>query len=319
MAELYPHLEPYEHGMLEVGERNQVYWEACGNPEGKPALLVHGGPGSGSVSRHRRYFDPAAYRTILFDQRGCGRSRPLADDPATDMRHNTTEHLIADMELLREHLGIEKWLLHGGSWGSTLILAYAQRYPHRVSEIVLTAVTTTRRAEVDWLTRGVGRFFPEAWDRFRAGAPEAYRDGNLAAGYATLLEDPDPRVRERAARDWLTWEDTVVSLEPNGVPNAYSAHAADDMVGFVRIVTHYFANAAWLPENDLLRNAGKLAGVPGVLLHGRQDIGGPVHTAWELTQAWPGSELVVIEDSGHTGSEAMRAGILGALDRFATS
>jgi proline iminopeptidase len=197
MAEPYPPIEPYDHGLLDVGDGNLVYWEACGNPEGKPALVVHGGPGSGCGTRARRLFDPERYRIVLFDQRGCGRSTPHASDPATDMSVNTTHHLLADMEQLRGHLGIERWLLYGGSWGSTLLLAYAERHPGRVSEIVIPGVTLTRRADIDWLYRGVGRFFPAEWERFRAGVPPAERNGDLLAAYLRLLEDPDPDVRAR--------------------------------------------------------------------------------------------------------------------------
>jgi proline iminopeptidase len=318
MPERYPPIEPYQHGMLDVGDGNLVYWETCGNPEGKPALVVHGGPGSGCTARHRRAFDPDRYRVVLFDQRGCGRSTPHASDPATDMRHNTTEHLIADMERLREHLGIDRWLLHGGSWGSTLILAYAERYPQRVSEIVIPAVTTTRRSEIDWLYRGVGRFFPEAWERFRRGVPEADRDGDLRAATGRFLEDPHPRVRERAANEWIAWEDAVISAEPHGKPNAYSARFdAPSLQAFVRICAHYFSHGAWLEEGALLRDAGRLAGIPGVLVHGRLDMGGPLVTAWELARAWPDAELIVVEDSGHTGTELMREKVIGALDAFA--
>jgi proline iminopeptidase len=315
MSELYPPIEPYDAGMLDVGDGNLVYWEACGNPDGKPALVIHGGPGSGCTPGHRQYFDPERYRLILFDQRGCGRSRPHASDPATSMRHNTTAHLLADMELLREHLGIERWLLSGASWGSTLLLAYAERHPEHVTEIVIAAVTTTRRSEIDWLYRGVGRFFPEAWDRFRDGVPEA--DGDLLAAYARRMEDPDPRVRERAARDWVTWEDAVISLESNGAPGSYSDRPPDALLAFVRICAHYFSHGAWLEEGVLLREAGRLAGIPGVLIHGRLDLGGPLDTAWSLARAWPDAELVIVEDAGHTGSVATRERKRAALDAFA--
>ena len=314
---MYPPIEPYDHGMLDVGDGNRVYWETCGNPDGKPAVVVHGGPGAGCSPGQRRSFDPARYRAVLFDQRGSGRSRPHASDPATDMAVNTTDHLIADMERLREHLDIERWLLYGGSWGSTLSLAYAERHPERVSEIVLVSVTTTRRSEVDWLYRGVGRFFPEAWERFRAGVPEAETDRDLVAAYARRMEDPDPEVRMRAARDWVTWEDAVISHEENGRPGAYSDRPPDELLAFVRICAHYFANGAWLEEGALIRDAGRLEAIPGVLIHGRLDLGGPVRTAWELARAWPGSDLHVIGDSGHTGSAAMGARIGAALDAFA--
>ena len=312
----YPLIVPYASGLLDVGDGNRMYWETSGNPGGKPALVVHGGPGSGGRRGSRRYFDPERYRIVLFDQRGCGESVPHASDPATDMSVNTTHHLIADMERLRERLGIEHWLLYGGSWASTLIVAYAERFPERVSEIVILGVTMTRREETDWLYHGVGRFFPEAWARFRDGVPADARDGDLVAAYARLLESPDIDVRTKAARDWLTWEDAVISLEEQGSPGAYSNREDDDAIAFVRICSHYFSHGAWLKDNELLHNAGRLAGIPGVLLHGRHDLGSPVGTAWELWQAWPGSELVVVPDSGHTGSETMRHLALEATDRF---
>jgi proline iminopeptidase len=303
--------------MLDTGDGNLVYWEVCGNPDGKPALVVHGGPGSGCSTGPRRSFDPDIYRVILFDQRGCGRSTPHASDPAADMSLNTTEHLLRDMEQLREHLGVDRWLLFGGSWGSTLILACAERHPDHVSEIVIPAVTTTRRSEIDWLYRGVGRFFPDEWDRFRAGVPEADRDGDLVAAYARLMEHSDPTVREKAALQWCAWEDAVLSLEPNGKPNPYSDKPPTAMLAFVRICAHYFANGAWLEEGALIRDAGRLTGIPGVLIHGRLDMGGPLDTAWELARAWPGAELHVVGDSGHKGSDEMSRRVYDAIDRFA--
>ncbi len=317
MAELYPPTEPYAEGLLDVGDGNRVHWEACGNPDGKPALVVHGGPGSGCTPGHRRYFDPARYRVVLFDQRGCGRSTPRADDPATDMSRNTTAHLVADMELLRRHLGIESWLLFGASWGSTLILAYAELHPDRVTEIVIPGVTSTRRSEIDWLYHGLRRFFPVEWERFRLGVPAADRDGDLVGAYARLLADPDPAVRLRAARDWSVWEDATISLEPNGRPGSYSDRPDADLVARARICAHYFSNGAWLEEGVLLREATRLAGIPGVLIHGRMDLGSPIGTAWELARAWPDAELVVIDDSGHSGSDTMRAREREALDAFA--
>ncbi|MGP4097119.1 prolyl aminopeptidase [Nonomuraea sp. KM90] len=312
-----PPIEPYEHGMLDTGDGNLIYWEVCGNPDGKPALIVHGGPGSGCSVNARRTFDPERFRTVLFDQRNCGRSRPHAANPATDLTNNTTHHLIADMERLREHLGIDKWLLYGGSWGSTLILAYAETHPERVTEIIIPAVTMTRRSEIDWLYRGVGRFFPEEWERFRQGVPEADRDGDLLAAYGRLLSDPDQKVREKAARDWITWEDAVISLEGNGTPNAYSDRPDDAIMAMTRICAHYFSNGAFLEEGVLLREAGRLAGIPGRLVHGRLDMGGPLKTAWELAQAWPDAELVVVEDSGHTGSQTFVQAIRSAVAEFA--
>jgi proline iminopeptidase len=310
-------IEPYDHGMLDVGDGNRIYWEQCGIPDGKPALVVHGGPGSGCSTGMRRSVDPERYRVILFDQRGCGRSLPHASDPATDMSVNTTAHLIADMERLREHLGVERWLLFGGSWGSTLSLAYAERHPERVSEIILVAVTTTRRVEIDWLYRGVGRFFPEEWERFRAFVPEAEGDGDLVGAYARRMESADREELLRTADEWTTWEDAVISLESKGRPGAYSDRPPDDLIAFVRICSHYFAHAAWLEEGAILRDAGRLAGIPGALIHGRLDLGGPLDTAWQLARAWPDATLHVVEDSGHTGSPAMRDAIAAAAEAFA--
>lgn len=317
--EKYPPIEPYDQGMLDVGDGNLVYWEVCGNPAGKPALVVHGGPGSGCGPGARRQFDPDLYRVVLFDQRNCGRSTPHASDPATGLRHNTTAHLIADMELLRVHLGIGKWLLHGWSWGSTLLLAYAEQHPERVSEIVIPAVTTTRRSEIDWLYRGAGQIFPEAWDLFRAGIPEAEgTDGrSLVTAYARRTESPDPEVRVRATADWCAWEDAVLSMEAYTGPPPYTGRPHRDQLAFVRICAHYFSHAAWLEEGQLIRDAGRLAGIPGVLVHGRFDLGSPLTTAWELAGAWPDAELTVIDDAGHTGGPATTRAVLAALDRFA--
>ncbi|MCA2221877.1 prolyl aminopeptidase [Nonomuraea aurantiaca] len=315
---MYPPIEPYDHGHLDTGDGHLVYWEVCGNPQGKPALVVHGGPGSGCSENQRRQFDPERYRIILFDQRNCGRSLPHASDPATDLSTNTTPHLIADMERLREHLGVDQWLLYGGSWGSTLMLAYAETHPTRVSEMVICGVTMTRRSEIDWLYNGVGRYFPEQRQRFREGVPESDRDGDVLAAYARLMSDPDLAVRAKAAHDWVTWEDTVISMEVNGSPNAYSDRPPLARLAFVRICAHYFSNAAWLEEGILLREADKLAGIPGVLIHGRFDLGSPLETAWDLAQRWPDARLVVVDDSGHTGSGTMREQVLAALDAFAT-
>lgn len=315
MRALYPATRPHQQGMLEVGDGNQVYWEVCGNPEGKPAVIVHGGPGSGCSPGQGRTFDPERYRLVLFDQRGCGRSRPHASDPATDMRANTTAHLIADMERLRHHLGIDRWLLQGYSWGSTLSLAYAQRHPERVSGIVISAVTTTRRSEIDWLYRGVGRFFPQQWERFLAGAPGTPPDGDIVAAYARLAEDPDPAVRERATVDWCAWEDAVLSGETSSA--VYGGRPAEAKLAFVRICSRYFAHGAWLEEGQLIGNARRLAGIPGVLIHGRLDLGGPLDTAWQLARAWPDAELIVLEDAGHLGNKVRNGLVADALDRFA--
>jgi proline iminopeptidase len=321
----YPPIEPYETGLLETGDGNSIFWEACGNPDGVPALIVHGGPGSGCGIGQRRSFDPERYRIILFDQRNCGRSRPHASDPAVDMGRNTTDHLIADMELLRERLGVGVWLLSGRSWGATLSLAYAQRHPERVSGMIVVSVTSTRRLELDWLYRGAGRFFPEAWARFRdyVGADEFRLPTDseppiekLLMKYSRLMESPNPDVRARAANEWVAWEDAVISMEVNGSPGQYSSRPHDAQLAFVRICAHYFTHGGFLEDGVLIREADKLAGIPGILIHGRNDIGGPAITPWELAQAWPGAELNVIDDSGHTGSAAMQQALDAAGDRM---
>jgi proline iminopeptidase len=315
VAELYPPIEPYDQGLLDVGGGTLVYWETCGNPDGKPAVMVHGGPGQGITPRMRQMFDPDRYRAVLFDQRGCGRSTPHAGDPATDLRDNTTDHLLSDMERLREHLGIDRWLLTGGSWGTTLALVYAERYPHRVSQIMLSAITTTRRSEIDWLYRGVGQFFPEEWERFRAGAGG---QDDIVAAYARLMDDPDPQVRNQAASRWSSWEDVVLSLEPNAAPFFPTTQPDRDTLAFVRLCAHYFSHAAWLEEGAVIRDAGRLAGIPGVLIHGRLDLSCPAATAWELARAWPGAELLIDDHSGHHGSDTKRAWMLSTLAKFAT-
>lgn len=317
MRELYPPIEPYESGMLDVGDGNSVYWEAVGNPDGLPALVVHGGPGSGCGRTPRRYFDPDRYRVILFDQRGCGRSTPHASDPSTELRHNTTWHLVSDMERLREYLGIDSWVLEGGSWGSTLLLAYAQRHPQRVVGIVIAGVTVTRRSDLEWLYRGVGRFFPEQWERFAGGVPGTPRDGDIIGAYARLMEHPDVAVRERAVADWCAWEDAVLSGETKGATHPYGDRPPLAKLAFVRICAHYFAHGAWLEEGQLLRDADRLAGIRGVLIHGRLDLGGPLQTAWELARAWPDAELVVVEEAGHLGNAATEHHLVQALDRLA--
>ena len=317
--EPYPRIEPYETGMLEVGDGQSIYWEASGNPDGKPAVALHGGPGSCSTPGRRRWFDPVRYRIVQFDQRGCGRSTPYAGDLSTDLTTNTTHHLIADIERLREYLGIDRWLVWGASWGVTLALAYAERHPERVSEMVLLSITMTRRSDVRWLVRDVGRYFPDEWSRFRAGVPEVDRDGDLAAAYDRLLNgDADPAVRVQAARDWVAWEDAILSLEDGYV----SPHPrwADEryMVAFARLVTHYFSHAAWLGEDELLRDVSRLAGIPGVLVHGRLDLAGPPDVAWLLAQAWPDAELHFVS-GGNTGDAEMDRLLLEATDRFAST
>ncbi|WP_112133561.1 prolyl aminopeptidase [Glycomyces dulcitolivorans] len=316
MSDLYPPIEPYEHGMLDVGDGDLVYWEACGDPGGKPALVLHGGPGSGSGPFWRRLFDPEAYRIVAFDQRGCGRSTPDAADPQTSLAANTTDHLIADIERLRAHLGIDRWLVIGGSWGVTLALAYAERHPASVSELVLFSVTNTTRREVEWVTRDMGRVFPEEWARFRDAVPETDRDGDLAAAYARMLADPDPAVREKAALEWCRWEDVHVSTAPGHRPDPRYEDPRFRM-RFARLVTHYWANAAFVEDGALLRDAAKLNGIPGVLIHGRMDISSPADVAWNLAQVWQDAELVLISDEGHGASgDATVEAIRRATDRF---
>jgi proline iminopeptidase len=314
--------------MLDTRDGNLIYWEMCGTPGGVPALVVHGGPGSGCSTGMRRLFNPDRHRIILFDQRNCGRSRPHASDPAADMSLNTTGHLVGDMERLREHLGVEAWLLFGGSWGVTLSLAYARRHPERVCGMLLVSVTSCRRSELDWLYRGVGRMFPEAWVRFRdfVGAEDhrlptdtAPPVEDLLMSYSRLMESPDPDIRMRAATEWLAWEDAVISLESHGKPGQFSDRPDDAKLAFVRICAHYYANGGFIEDGVLIREASRLAGIPSVLIHGRSDLGCPVITAWELARAWPGAELVVIEDSGHTGSEAMQEALHAAGNRLFTT
>lgn len=317
MTHLHPEALPHAEGMLYVGDGNRMHWAVYGNPSGKAAAVVHGGPGSGSNPGSARLFDPHRYRVVLFDQRGCGHSTPHASDPTTEMRHNTTEHLIQDMERLREHLAIDRWLLLGGSWGSTLILAYAERHPGRVSELVINGVTTTRRVEIDWLYRGVARFFPEAWECFRAGAG-ATTDEDLVAAYVRLMGSGDPAVMAQAAADWCHWEDAVLSGEAHGPATPYADRPPLARLAFVRIAAHYFAHAAWLDEGVLLRDAHRLAGIPGVLLHGRQDMCSPPDTAWLLARAWPEARLTFIPDAGHKGSARVLEHVMAALDDFAS-
>lgn len=310
--------EPYDQGMLDVGDGQLVYWEVCGNPEGKPAVVLHGGPGSGAGAFWLRFFDLAKYRVVLFDQRGCGRSTPDAAGPDADLSTNTTWHLVADIERLREHLGIEKWLVLGASWGATLGFAYAEQHPSAVSEMVLFSVTSTTPREVEWITREMGRIFPEEWRRFRDVVPAGERDGNLALAYSRLLHDPDPAVRDRAARAWCEWEDTHVSTYQGYKPDPRYEDAVFRL-RFARLVSHYWGHAAWIEDGALLRDAGKLAGIPGVLVTGRLDISSPPDTAWELAQAWPDAELHIVGDAGHGAGKASVSDLVqAAIDRFAT-
>ena len=308
----YPPIEPYATGVLDVGDGHSVYWETCGNPAGRPALYLHGGPGSGSTPGQRRFFDPDIYRVVLFDQRGSGRSRPLASDPGTDLGTNTTPHLIADIEALRRLHGVDDWTVLGLSWGTTLGLAYAHAHPDRVNALVLALVTTTSPREVEWLTRDVGRIFPQEWDRFSAAVPQHLRQLSLVDAYATMLFDSDPAVRDKAAREWCAWEDAHVSLTPGHTPNP-RFEDPEFRLRFARLVTHYWRNAAFLRDDQLLRDGAKLNGIPGVLIHGRYDVSSPLETPWRLSQHWSTSELVVLEDAGHGGGCPREPG--GILER----
>jgi proline iminopeptidase len=304
MAGLYPEIAPYEHGILEVGDGNLVYWEVCGNPCGKPAVVLHGGPGSGCSRWHRRLFDPNVYRVVLFDQRGCGRSKPHASAPDIDLASNNTSNLIADIERLRRHLNVDRWLVLAGSWGSTLALAYAEKYPHCVTEIILWGVTTGRRSEFDWLFRGgVAVLFPEQWERLCAALPSALRDGDIVEAYHRLLHDPDPLIRKRAALAWCMWESATPAWPPaRGLSPRFAD--PDFRMAFARLVTHYVRRDAWLEDGILLRNADRLAEIPGIMVNGRFDLQAPIGWAWDLKRAWPRAKLVVVDDAGHDASNA---------------
>jgi proline iminopeptidase len=297
MIGLYPEIEPFEHGMLEVGDGQSLYWETCGNPDGRPAVVLHGGPGSGRSTRMRRLFDPDAYRVVLFDQRGCGRSTPHASEPDADLSTNTTWHLVADFERLREHLGVDRWLVFGGSWGSDLALAYAERHPDRVTELVLWGVPTSGRADFDWLFRGgLGRFLPEQWERLLDALPD--RETDPVDAFHRLLFDPDAGVRRRAALAWCTWESASPDWPPSdGLDSRFEDPAF--ALAFARLVTHYAAHDAWLEDGQLLRDAGALAGIPGVIVNGRFDLQAPLGGAWALQRMWPAAELVVVDEAGH--------------------
>ncbi len=317
LGDIYPEIEPHDSGLVEVGDGNVVYWEVSGTPDGKPVVVLHGGPGSGCSTSMRRYFDPKAYRIVLFDQRNCGRSRPLASDPAADLSANTTDHLLRDMEVLREYLRIGRWLVLGFSWGSTLGLAYAEQHPDLVSELVLVGATTRPRREIDWMYRGVAPLFPEQWERFVGGVPPAQRDGDLVEAYCRLLADRDPVVRQKAARAWSEWEWALMSLDSDATLAPPWSDPSFQLVR-ARIITHYFRHGCFLDDDVLLSRVGALKGVPGMLIHGRLDLQAPLVSAWELTRAWPDAELVVVPGAGHSsGDPGMERAVRAATDRFA--
>jgi proline iminopeptidase len=317
MREFYPEIEPYETGLLDVGDGQSIYWEASGNPRGKPAVYLHGGPGGASAANQRRVFDPEKYRIILFDQRGCGQSTPHASEPDVDLSVNTTWHLVDDIEKLREHLGIDSWQVVGGSWGSTLALAYAQKHTNRVTELVLRGIFTLRPVELDWFYEGgAAAIYPDLWEDFLAPVPENER-GHLIQAYGRLLHDDDRSVRERAGIAWSTWESSTITLlqQPETIARFTEPSFA---VAFARIENHYFRNSGWFTPEQLIRESSRLKDVPGVIVQGRYDMCTPAFTAWDLHRAWPEADFRMIPDAGHAFDEP---GILDALveatDRFA--
>jgi proline iminopeptidase len=297
MRRLYPPIEPYRSGHLDVGDGHRLYWELCGNPRGKPAVFLHGGPGGGCNRDHRRFFDPDRYNVLLFDQRGCGRSTPHAGLAA-----NTTWHLVADLERLRAMLGVERWLVFGGSWGATLALAYAETDPQHVSELVLRGIFTVRRGELRWLYQeGASLLFPDKWERFVAPIPEADR-GNLLAAYHERLTSADRSAQLTAAKAWSTWEGEIITLLPN--ERAVAQHADETFaLAFARIETHYFVHGGFLEEGQLIRDADRIEAIPGTIVQGRYDVVTPALTAWELHKAWPRAALHLVDDAGHASSE----------------
>lgn len=293
---LYPEIEPYASGRLDVGDGHSIYWERVGTPGAKPAVFLHGGPGGTISPNHRRLFDPALYDVTLFDQRGCGKSEPHAGIEA-----NTTWHLVADIERLREAAGADKWLVFGGSWGSTLALAYTETHPGRVSELVVRGIYTLTRAELDWYYQfGVSELFPDKWERFIAPIPPEERHEMMRAYHRRLTSD-DRAIRLAAARAWSIWEGETITLLPE--PATSTPFEEDEYaLAFARIENHFFVNAGWLEEGQLLRDAHKLRGIPGVIVHGRYDMPCPAKYAWQLHKAWPEAEFHLIEGAGHAYS-----------------
>ena len=298
-------IEPNSTGALDVGDGHQLHWETWGDPEGVPVVFLHGGPGGGCHPGHRRMFDPARYHVTFFDQRGCGRSRPLAREPDADLTHNTTQHLVGDIERLRELLGVDRWAVLGVSWGTTLGLAYAETHPDRVTGVVLALVGLTTKREVRWITEGVARIFAPEWERFASFVPEHLAHLPLVDAYARLLFDPDPAVQLEAARNWCSWEDTHMGLAPDSTARL-SLEDPGFQLEFARLVTHYWSNGAFLGESELMDDAGRLDGIPGRLIHGRFDISSPIETPWRLSRAWATAELIVVDDAGHGGGSMTR-------------
>ncbi len=315
MRDFYPAIAPYDSGLLDVGDGQLVYWETSGSPGGKPVVFVHGGPGGGTGPAQRRFFDPDRYRIVLFDQRGCGQSRPHTADGA-DLSVNTTGHLIADMELLRTHLGIERWQVFGGSWGSTLGLAYAQTHPERVTELVLRGIFLLRRSEIDWYYNGgAANIYPDLWEGYLAPIPESERGGDLVAAYHRLLTSDDPEVAQRAASAWTAWEQSTSHLLPQ--PTNGSEGSRFDLA-FATIENHYFVNGGFLTDGQLLANIDRISHIPGVIVQGRYDVVCPARSAWDLHRAWPKAQLHIVDDAGHASYEpGIKHHLIEATDRFA--
>ncbi|MCA3349579.1 MAG: prolyl aminopeptidase [Roseomonas sp.] len=309
-GDLFPDIAPYETGFLPLSSGHVMYWEQVGNPRGQPVLFLHGGPGAGAGAVHRRFFDPQHWRVIIFDQRGAGRSRPFGE-----LRDNTTPHLVRDIEVLRQFLGIEDWLLFGGSWGSTLALAYAQEHPNRVLGCVLRGVFLGRRDEVVWFLDGLRRVFPDAWAAFSEHLPPEER-GDLLGAYLRRLCDPDPAVHLPAARAWSQYEGSCSTLLPS--PETVASFAQDrTALGLARIEAHYFAHDLFLPPEGLLGRMDRLAGMPAEIVQGRYDMVCPATTAFELAAAWPSARLTVIPDAGHSALEpGLRTALVSAVERF---
>jgi proline iminopeptidase len=310
---LFAAIEPYRTGRLAVSALHDIYFEECGNPAGKPVLMVHGGPGGGANATMRRYHDPRRYRIILFDQRGCGRSTPYAS-----LQENTTWHLVADMEMLRDHLGIERWQICGGSWGSTLGLAYAQTHPHRVSELILRGIFTLRRAELQWFYQeGCNWIFPDAFEAYQKPIPPEER-GDMIAAYHKRLTGEDPVAQMEAARAWSVWEGATLSLLHDDARIAAFGNAAYALA-FARIECHYFVNKGFFTRDDqLIADAHKIRDIPGVIVHGRYDVVTPLRSAWDLKQAWPEADLRIAPLAGHAMTEpGIIHEIIAASERFA--
>lgn len=309
-TDLYPPIEPYISGMLDLDGRHLMYWEQSGNPKGVPVLFLHGGPGAGSTPAHRRFFDPRHYRVVIYDQRGAGRSTPHGE-----LRDNATPHLVEDIEALRRHLGVDSWLVFGGSWGSTLALAYAETHPARCRALVLRGIFLCRPLEIDWFLYGLRHVFPEAWRAFAGFLPEAER-GDLLASYYRRLTNPDPAVHMPAARAWSSYEGACSTLLPS--PETVTAFAEDRMaLGLARIEAHYFRNNSFLEDNQLLRDAYRLAGIPGSIVQGRYDMVCPAISADELARAWPDASYVIVPDAGHSAMEpGIRTALVAAMERY---